>query len=109
MGFNIYTTVGTGEFLKQRGVETILIKKVHEGRPNIVDAVKNHDIHLIINTPVGRSSKYDDSYIRMMAITHRVPYITSIAAAAASVEGIAAAKKRSLEPKSLQDYYKQLP
>ena len=81
---------------------------MHEGRPNIADAIKNGDIHLVINTPVGRSGKYDDSYIRMMAIRHKVPYITSIAAAVASIEGIEAMKNKVVLPKSLQDYHKEL-
>ncbi len=73
LGFSILATEGTQKFLKDKNIDTDFIKKLHEGRPNIVDAVKNKNIHLIINTPVGRSSKYDDSYIRMMAIQHKVP------------------------------------
>jgi len=106
IGFNIYATEGTSRFLKDNGVDNMPIEKLHEGRPNITDAITNGKIHLIINTPIGRNSKYDDSYIRMMAIKHKIPYITSIAAAVASVEGIAAAKKMIVLPKSLQDYHK---
>ncbi|GAI54626.1 unnamed protein product, partial [marine sediment metagenome] len=65
------------------------------------------DLQLIINTPIGRSSKYDDSYIRIMAIQHKVPYITSIAAAQASVEGTEAIKKHKILPKSLQEYHRE--
>ncbi len=108
LGFTIYATAGTGHFLNEHGIATCPIKKLHEGRPNIVDAIKNKEIHLIINTPIGRGSKHDDSYIRMMAIQHKVPYITSIAAAAASVEGIAAIKKSQFLPKSLQEFYQEL-
>ncbi|UCG35779.1 MAG: carbamoyl-phosphate synthase large subunit [Candidatus Omnitrophota bacterium] len=106
LGFNIYATERTSKFLKENKIENTEIKKVHEGRPNIVDAIKNKDINLIINTPVGRSSKYDDSHIRIMAIQHKVPYITSMAAAQASVEGIEVTKKGKILPKALQDYYK---
>ncbi len=108
LGFNIYTTAKTGEFLKENGIDSTVLKKLHEGRPNIADAIKNKEIHLIVNTPVGRTGKYDDSYIRMKAIQHKIPYITSLAAAEATVEGIDAARKSKNIPKSLQDYYKEL-
>jgi carbamoyl-phosphate synthase large subunit len=108
LGFNIYATKGTGKFLEEEGIENTEIKKLPEGRPNIADAIKNGEINLIINTPVGRSSKYDDSYIRMMAVQYKIPYITSLAAAEASIEGIGAVKERKNFPKALQDYYKEL-
>ncbi|MBN3041235.1 MAG: carbamoyl-phosphate synthase large subunit [Candidatus Omnitrophica bacterium] len=108
LGFKIYATEGTSVFLDQHGIDNTKIKKLHEGRPNITDAIKNKEIHLVINTPAGRGSKFDDSYIRMQAIVHKVPYITSMAAAQASVEGIEAAAKSRIRPKSLQDYYKEL-
>ncbi len=107
-GFNIYATEGTSRFLKENGIENTRINKLHEGRPNIDDAIKNKDIALIINTPVGRSSKYDDSYIRTRAIQHKIPYITSLTAAEASIEGIECVAKTKVLPKSLQDYYKEL-
>ncbi len=108
LGFNIYATEGTSTLLKEKGIDCTTLKKLHEGRPNIADAIKNKEIHLIINTPVGRSSKYDDSYIRILAIQHKIPYITSMAAAQASVEGIGAMVNEKYVPSSLQDYYKEL-
>jgi carbamoyl-phosphate synthase large subunit len=108
LGFNIYTTSGTAEFLGENSIRSVILKKLHEGRPNIADAIKNQEIQLIINTPVGRTGKYDDSYIRMRAIQYKIPYITSLAAAEAAIEGINAAKKSRIFPKSLQDYYKKL-
>ncbi|MEE9499886.1 MAG: carbamoyl-phosphate synthase large subunit, partial [Candidatus Omnitrophota bacterium] len=108
LGFNIYATEGTSRFLSERGIENTMIKKLHEGKPNIADAINNKETNLIINTPVGRSSKYDDSYIRMSAIKHKIPYITSLTAAEASVEGIESMTKGESLPKSLQDYYKCL-
>jgi carbamoyl-phosphate synthase large subunit len=108
LGFNIYATEGTSGFLKKMGIENTTIKKLHEGRPNVADAINNKEINLIINTPAGRSSKYDDSYIRMKAIQHKIPYITSLTAAAASIEGIESVKKAKVLPTSLQDYHKQL-
>ena len=108
MGFDICATEGTSRFLEENGVKNKMVKKLHEGRPNLSDDIKNKDIHLIINTPAGRSSKYDDSYIRMAAIQQKVPYITSMSAAAASVEGIKVTRAKQILPKSLQDYYKDL-
>ena len=79
--------------------------KVYEGRPNIVDAIKNKEIQLIINTPVGKLSQHDDSYIRKSAIKYKVPYITTTAAAAATAKGIAAKQKGESLVKSLQSYH----
>lgn len=108
LGFNIYATRGTADFLNRHRIEATVIKKLHEGRPDITDAIKNKQIQLIVNTPMGRTGKYDDSYIRIKAIQHKVPYITSLAAAEATAEGIDAAKKSQIFPKSLQDYYREV-
>ncbi len=105
LGFNIYATENTSRFLKKQGITNTKIKKLHEGRPNISDAIKNNEIQLIINTPIGKDSKYDDSYIRIMAIQNKIPYVTTIAAAEASVEGIEAVMSEEILPMSLQDYY----
>jgi len=105
MGFKILATENTHRSLKEGGVEATLIKKLHEGRPNIADAIKNKEIDLIINTPIGRRSVYDDSYIRMLAIQHKIPYVTTMAAARATVDGIEAVKKHQSSPKSLQEYH----
>jgi carbamoyl-phosphate synthase large subunit len=108
LGFKIYATEGTSHFLARHNIATTKIKRIEEGRPDIGDAIKNREIHLIINTPVGRSGKEDDSYIRKMAIQYKVPYITTMAAAEASVEGIEAVKREQSAPMSLQDYHKEL-
>jgi carbamoyl-phosphate synthase large subunit len=108
LGFNIYTTQGTGKYLEKNEVPSTKINKLGEGRPDISDAIKNRDIHLIINTTYGRDSKEDDSYIRKMAIQYKVPYITTMAAAEASVEGIEAVKSQKIVPMALQDYHKEL-
>ncbi len=77
MNFKILATEGTQIFLEQNGIKAEKILKVHEGRPNIVDAIKNGDIQLVINTPAGKQSEFDDSYIRKTAIKYKVPYITT--------------------------------
>ena len=105
LGFTIIATQNTSRFLDKNGIQNTVIKKLHEGRPNIMDAIKNNEINLIINTPAGRYSKYDDSFIRMMAIQQKVPYVTTIAAAEASVKGIEAITKERILPKPLQEYY----
>jgi carbamoyl-phosphate synthase large subunit len=105
LGFKIKATEGTHRFLSQQGIESELILKMHEGRPNIVDGIKNGEIQLVINTPVGRLSIYDDSYIRKAAIKFKIPYITTTAAAVAAAKGIAAFRKGHGRAKSLQRYH----
>lgn len=105
LGFRIYATRGTCKFLEDNGVKAEIINKMHEGRPNIVDAIKNKEIHLVINTPSGKLSKHDDSYIRKSAIKYKVPYITTLAAAVAAARGIEAFKNRKSDVKSLQEYH----
>jgi carbamoyl-phosphate synthase large subunit len=109
-GFNIVATEGTQQYLSEHGVEATVIKKVHEGRPNIVDAIHNKEIQLIINTPIGKSGKYDDSYIRKTAIKYKVPYITTAAAAKAAAEGIKAYIENpdGVKPRSLQEYHEDI-
>jgi carbamoyl-phosphate synthase large subunit len=105
LGFKIKATEGTHQFLVDNGIESEFILKVYEGRPNIVDAIKNSEIQLIINTPSGKLSKHDDSYIRKAAIKYKVPYITTTAAASVAVKGIAARQKGDTAVKSLQSYH----
>ncbi len=102
LGFKIKATEGTCKFLAKKGVKAEHVLKMHEGRPNIVDAIKNNEIQLIINTPSGKQSEHDDSYIRKAAIRYKLPYITTTAAAAATVKGIAAKRGRKIAVKSLQ-------
>ncbi len=105
LGFTIRTTEGTCRFLAERGIKTEPIFKMHEGRPNIIDAIKNKQIQLIINTPSGKLGKQDDSYIRKAAIKYNLPYITTTAAAAAAVKGIAARRNGDSPVRSLQSYH----
>ncbi|MCJ7446506.1 MAG: carbamoyl-phosphate synthase large subunit [Bacteroidales bacterium] len=105
MGFRILSTGGTRQFLGKHGIEADLILKVHEGRPNIVDAIKNKEIDLLVNTPAGRLSEYDDSYIRKNAIKYKVPYITTTSAARSATEGIKDRQNGNYTVRSLQDYH----
>ncbi len=105
LGFRIKATEGTRAFLAAHAVESEPILKLYEGRPNIIDGIKNKEIHLIINTPAGKLSATDDSYIRKAAIQYRIPYITTQAAALAAAEGIAARRAGAPGVKSIQEYH----
>jgi carbamoyl-phosphate synthase large subunit len=98
-------TRGTHNFLAQNGIQAKMIDKIHEGRPHVVDAIKNKEIHLIINTPSGKLGKHDDSYIRKAAIKYKVPHITTIAAAVAAARGIEAFQGGKSDVRSLQSYH----
>ena len=104
LGFNIEATEGTAKFLAENNIPHTFVYKLNEGRPNIADMIKNRSVQLIINTPLGHASKVDDSFIRMMAIQYKIPYMTTIAAAKATVAGIREARNGDAELKSLQEY-----
>jgi carbamoyl-phosphate synthase large subunit len=108
LGFKIKATAGTHKFLTENKIKSEPILKMHEGRPNITDAIKNAEIQLIINTPAGKLSKYDDSYVRKAAIKYKIPYITTTAAAAAAVKGIKAHRSELSIVKPLQEYHKSI-
>ncbi|MDD5284272.1 MAG: carbamoyl-phosphate synthase large subunit [Desulfuromonadaceae bacterium] len=105
LGFDILATQGTADYLTSHGISAKSVLKLHEGRPNVADAISNSEVHLVINTPSGKSSVHDDSYIRKAAIKHKIPYITTTAAAVAAAEGIAARKNGKEEIRSLQEYH----
>ncbi len=106
LGFRILATGKSYELIKNAGIPAEKIFKLYEGRPNIADQIANGEIQLIINTPAGKTSVHDDSYIRKAAIKHRIPYITTMAAAKASAEGIKAIKQNThFGVKSLQAHH----
>ncbi len=104
MGVDIRATKGTKAFLDKNGVESDLAIKLHEGRPNITDDIHNGRVQMVINTPVGKKGKYADSYIRKTAIQYKIPYITTTAAAMATVAGIETVKSGDVDVKSIQEY-----
>ena len=109
LGFSLRATEGTRAFFEKNGVKSQRSYKVHEmQRPNIVDEIKSRQIDLVINTPVGRTGKHDDSYIRQAAIKYKVPYITTPAAARASAVGIGESRSGKVGVKSLQSYHKEI-
>ncbi len=106
LGFRIIATGGCYDMISSNGIPCERIFKMYEGRPNIADQIANGEIQLIINTPAGKTSIHDDSYIRKAAIKHRIPYITTMAAAKASTEGIRAIKNNThIGVKALQAYH----
>jgi carbamoyl-phosphate synthase large subunit len=105
VGFKIIATRGTARVLRNSGIEVETVYKVNEGRPHIVDYIKSGKVDLIINTPLGRESFFDEKAIRRAAINHRVPSITTIAGAAAAVNGIRAIRREKLDVRSLQEYH----
>ncbi len=106
LGFNIMTTQGTHRFLETNGIETVAVRKLGLGRPNLVDAIKSGQVHLLVNTPSGRRSAEDNSEVRKAAIKYKVPYITTTAAAIAAAKGIAARRQGAPQVKSIQAYHK---
>jgi carbamoyl-phosphate synthase large subunit len=106
LGFRLLATRGTAAALEAAGIQAESVFKVNEGRPNIVDLVKTGKIDLIINTPLGRESFYDEKSIRRAAIRYNIPCITTLAAANAAARGIHALHEQGIEVAALQDLHK---
>jgi carbamoyl-phosphate synthase large subunit len=102
LGFRLVATGGTAAKLGDCGLDADMVYKVNEGRPNVVDFIKNGTVQLIINTPLGRASRYDEVALRKAAMRYRIPTVTTIAGARALVEGIRAVRNRPLEVAPLQ-------
>ena len=107
-GFEIMATGGTADYLEDQGVSSHFVFKVSTGRPHVVDAIKNREVQLVINTGSGDETKRDGYEIRRAALKFRLPYATTIAGARAICHGVAALKERRLEVKSLQEYHQSL-
>lgn len=105
LGFKVTATLGTRRFLWENGVKVDLELKLHEGRPNILDAMKNENVQLAIITPSGEESRADGILIRRTALSYKIPIITTIAGAKATVAAIRALKSESVQVKAIQDYY----
>ena len=108
-GFEIVATDNTCDLITAAGIPAKKIKKLYEGRPNVLDAITNGEIDLIINSPIGKESVSDDSYLRKAAIKTKTPYMTTIAAAKATIEGIEYLKTHdNCESKSLQQLHSEI-
>jgi carbamoyl-phosphate synthase large subunit len=109
LGFTLVATRGTGAALRASGLKVEKVFKVNEGRPNVVDLIKSASLDLIINTPLGRASRYDEKAIRRAAIQRGVTCITTLSAAAAVVNGIRALKEGQVQVASLQELHQGKP
>jgi len=107
MGFTLLTSTGTGKFLSEREINVIVIQKISEGRPNIIDYIKNRQVSLIINTPSGKKPRRDILSTRRFAVEHGIPLITTISGARATKMAIKKLKTDTLTVSSLQTYYSQ--
>ena len=105
LGFALVATRGTAAYLRAHGLEVDVVYKVNEGRPNIADQIVNDQIALVVNTPLGRESFFDDRTVRRAAMMHEVPCITTLTGAAAAVQAIRALRQQGLGVRALQDYY----
>jgi len=107
LGFHIYATSGTAEALEKNNIKVSVLSKIAEGRPNVLDLMKDGKIQLVINTPSGRIPRQDEVKIRSQVILYNIPYTTTISGAQATVNGIEALIKNELKVKSLQEYHKK--
>ena len=109
-GFKILATGRTCDIIREAGIPAEKIKKLQEGRPNVYDAIANGQVQLIVNTPSGKESRFDDSYIRKAAVKGKIPYMTTMAAAIATTEGIRKVREKGgkLEVKSLQEFHSEI-
>jgi carbamoyl-phosphate synthase large subunit len=108
LGFEIVATGGTARTLQTAGIPVQRVMKIHEGRPHVLDLVVNREVRLIINTPSGRRERGDDRLIRSAAVNHRIPCITTLSAASATIQGMESWLKKPLSVTPLQQYHGQL-
>jgi carbamoyl-phosphate synthase large subunit len=103
-GFTLVATRGTAEYLKKRGIAVETVNKVFEGRPHIVDSIKDRQVDLVINTVHGAESQKDSYSIRRTTLTQGIPYFTTLSAAKAAVRGIEALRANPIQVRSIQEY-----
>jgi carbamoyl-phosphate synthase large subunit len=107
-GFRLVATRGTAAYLRAHGIAAEVVYKINEGRPHVGDRILNGEIALVINTPLGRESFFDDRAVRRVAMMHGVPCITTLTGASAAVAAITALKQEALEVRPLQDYHAEM-
>ncbi len=108
LGFSLLATRGTAAYLRAHGLDVELVYKVNEGRPHIGDRLLNRDIDLVINTPLGRESFFDDRTLRRIATVLGLPCVTTLTGAAAAVSAIRAVREEALGVRPLQDYHSRV-
>jgi carbamoyl-phosphate synthase large subunit len=107
MGFKITATKGTAAALSEENISVTPVLKVIEGRPNIVDHIKNNEVQLVINTAEGKAAQEASFSIRRTALTYQIPYFTTVAGAVAAVRAIEALKSGTLDVRSIQEYHQR--
>jgi carbamoyl-phosphate synthase large subunit len=105
LGFRLVATAGTQKFLQSRGLDTGFVFKAGEGTPNVVDAIKNRKVDLVINTPLGSQSRFDEKAIRRTSIQYLVPCITTLSGARAAANAVRTLQSEALTVRSLQEYH----
>ena len=105
LGFSLVASRGTANYLRAHGIDAEILFKVNEGRPHVGDELVNHNIQLVINTPLGRESFFDDKFVRRTAMMQQVPCITTLTGAAAAVYAIRSLASDQLAVRSLQEYH----
>ena len=105
LGFNIYATAGTAAAIQALGTPVIKLFKLAEGRPHVLDMVKNGEVSFIINTPAGKTPREDEVKIRSAAVAQRIPIMTTMRAAKASLGGITSMRARGFDVKCIQEYH----
>ncbi len=105
LGFTLIATAGTHQILTEQGIRVELVLKIHEGRPHVGDALKNQEIQLVINSPIGEAAQEDDRIIRRSALEYKIPIITTIAGAKATLAAVRSLKENEIAVKALQDYF----
>jgi carbamoyl-phosphate synthase large subunit len=106
IGFEIWATAGTAKFLQEQGVAAKHVLKHYEGRPSVIDSIKNGEINIVINTPLGESARHDEYIMGQTAMRYKVPFFTTLAAASASLSAISTMNE-AVVVKSLQEYFGQ--
>ncbi|MBT6380467.1 MAG: carbamoyl phosphate synthase large subunit, partial [Opitutales bacterium] len=107
LGFKIYSTIGTADNLKENGIEANKLFRIAEGRPNVLDLIKNGEMQMIINTPSGMAPRKDENHIRSQAYLHNICIMTTLTGATAAVAGIEALKEKDFEVRSVQSYVRK--
>jgi len=105
LGFTLYATAGTAQWLNKLNIPATSVNKVSEGSPHVVDLITRGQVQMLINTPLGRTSFADSQAIRYAAVMNRVPLLTTLSAAAAAVQGIRATKQKEFRVRSLQTHH----
>ncbi len=108
LGFKIIATNGTANFLRSNGINVEKVFKVNEGHPNIVDLIKEGKINFIINTPLGKESRFDEFAIGRSAVKYKVPFVTTLSAGLSAIEAIKKLRQKNLTIKSLQEYHREI-